>query len=262
MNNKIFKLLIIEDDTKDCLNFTDCVKRRNEFEIIGMTGSDAEGLSIVKSQKPDGIVLDIELNNSKDGNANSLDFVSNLKNLKLDYTPIIIVTTHVNSKRVYDILHRNGVDLILYKGHPKYSCNYVLNQFITLMDTDDNVPDFKKEDEEVSKNRISDLINHELDIIGVTPNLKGRQYVHDAILYLIENKDPDSIGVIQYLTKIHKKSSNTINNGIQNAIIHAWRVSSVEELSANYTAKINYETGLPTVMEFIYYYVDKISKLI
>ena len=46
--------------------------------------------------------------------------------------PIVIVTTHVNSKRTYDILHREGVDFILYKDHPNYSANLVLNHFISM----------------------------------------------------------------------------------------------------------------------------------
>ena len=109
--------------------------------------------------------------------------------------------------------------------------------------------------------KFSDLIYHELDLIGITPKLKGRDYVHDAILYLLQNPTSDT-NVIQYLTKIYKKSGNTITNGIQNAIIHAWRVSAIEDLEMYYTAKVNYETGIPTPMEFIYYYVDKIKKLV
>ena len=38
--------------------------------------------------------------------------------------------------------------------------------------------------------------------------------------------------------------------------------SSIEDLTTYYTAKVNYETGIPTPMEFIYYYVDKIKKMI
>ena len=260
----MMKILIIEDDSRDCQNFIDCVKHRQDFEIVGLTGSDIEGLSLAKSKRPDGIILDIELNNSKSlGNANSLDFISNLRALKLDYWPIIIVTTHVNSKRTYDILHRNGADLILYKGHPKYSCNFVLNQFLVLNDSSNalNTTEFSDEVINNSHQKISEAIDQELNFIGVTPNLKGRQYIHDAILYLIENPS-SSVGVVQYLTKIHKKSGTTITNGIQNAIIHAWRVSSIEDLSTYYTAKVNYETGVPTPMEFIYYYVDKIKKVI
>lgn len=262
MESKPMKILIIEDDIDDCNNFINCIKSRKDVELVAITDSDVEGLKYVKLNRPEGIVLDLELNNSVGGNIDSLEFLSNLRKLNLKYQPIVIVTTHVNSKRTYEILHRNGVDLILYKDHPNYSCNYVLNKFITLREVaPSKTIETLKEELKESENKISDCIYHELDLIGVTPKLKGRQYIHDAILYLIQNEN-SNINVIQYLTKVYKKSGNTITNGIQNAIIHAWRVSSIEDLMTYYTAKVNYETGIPTPMEFIYYYVDKIKKMI
>ena len=262
MESKPMKILIIEDDIDDCNRFVNCIKSREDIELVALTDSDVEGLKYVKLKHPEGIILDLELNNSTTGNTDSLEFLSNLKKINLNYEPIVIVTTHVNSKRTYEILHRNGVDLILYKDHPNYSCNYVLNKFLNLrkVTTKQSINTFKEELNE-SENKISECIYHELDLIGVTAKLKGRQYIHDAILYLIQNQN-SNINVIQYLTKIYKKSGNTITNGIQNAIIHAWRVSSIEDIETYYKARINYETGIPTPMEFIYYYVDKIKKII
>ena len=52
--------------------------------------------------------------------------------------------------------------------------------------------------------KISNLINHELELIGVTSKLKGRQYIHDVILYLIQNENGD-MSPIQYLTKIQSE---------------------------------------------------------
>ena len=260
MESNPMKLLIIEDDINDCNNFINCAKKRKDIEIVAVTDSDIEGLKYVKTKSPEGIVLDLELNNSVSGSMDSLDFLSELKKLRLNYEPIVIVTTHVNSKRTYQILHRNGVDLILYKDHPKYSANLVFNHFISLRQVPievTSVEDMIKD----TRDKISDCINHELDLIGVTSNLKGRKYIHDAILYLIENEDSD-MNVIQYLTKIHKKSATTVTNGIQNAIYHAWRVSPIEDLTRYYTARVNYETGIPTTMEFLYYYRDKIKRMI
>ena len=51
-------------------------------------------------------------------------------------------------------------------------------------------------------------------------------------------------------------------NGIQNAIFHAWRITPIEDLTKYYTARVNYETGVPTPMEFIYYYKDKVKTMI
>ena len=262
MMSKPMSILIIEDDINDCNNFIKCINNREDFELVGITDSDVDALKYVKLKHPEGIVLDLELNNGSSGNTDSLQFLSNLRKMNLNYEPIVIVTTHVHSKRTYDILHRQGIDLLMYKDHPKYSCEQVLNNFLTFR-VDIVKPQVKTIEEELedNENRISDLINHELDLIGVTVKLKGRKYIHDAILYLIQNEN-SNVNVIQHLTNIYKKSGNTITNGIQNAIIHAWRVSAVDDLENYYTAKVNYETGVPTPMEFIYYYVDKIKKLI
>lgn len=199
------------------------------------------------------------MNNSSAGNTDALEFLKELKSINLDYEPVIIVTTHINSKKTYDILHRNGVDLIIYKDHPKYSPNHVFNSFIS----------FRKEEYSCNKvhnylignneEKVSKLIDAELDLIGISSKLKGREYIHDGIKYLIENEKSQT-SVIQYLTNKYKKSGTTITNGIQNSIIHAWRISPIEDLEKYYTARINYETGIPTPMEFLYYYVNKIKK--
>ena len=261
MESKPMKILIIEDDINDCNNFISCIKNREDIELVAITDSDVEGLRYVKTKKPEGIVLDLELNNSKSGNTDSLEFLSDMRKLKLNYEPIVIVTTHVNSKRTYDILHRSGVDLILYKDQPKYSCDLVLNRFIALRKPIANENATIEDEIKSAEEQIEFCINNELDKIGVTTKLKGRRYLHDAILYLIQN-EKSNISVIQYLTSIYKRSGNTISNGMQNAINYAWRVSPIEDLTTYYTARVNYETGVPTPMEFVYYYARKIKEMI
>lgn len=260
MEQKPMKILVVEDDLEECNRIIECSKQRKDIEIVAITDSDTDALKQVKSKNPEGIMLDLELNNSKSGSTDSFELLENIKKLK--YNPIIIVTTHVNSSRIYDILHRKGVELILYKDHPSYSPNQAFNKFINFRKlsiplVENSIEDELKSEEE----KISELINNELDLVGITQNLKGRQYIHDAILFLIQNENTDE-SLIQYLSKIHKKSSSTITNGIQNAIIHGWRVSAIEDLEKYYTAKVNYQTGLPTPMELIYYYVSKIKKMI
>lgn len=256
MKESPMKILIVEDDTVDCNNFMKTLRVRKEFELIAITDSDIEATKYVEYKRPEGIILDIELNNSTSGSTDALEFLDSLKRLDLGYQPIIVVTTHINSKRTYDILHRKGVDIILYKDNPTYSSDYVLNKLLTLREAITVDVDMSEKAELIEKEDIiSNHIYHELDLIGITPKLKGREYAHDAILYLIMNPD-STVNVIQYLVDVY------ITNGIQNAIVHAWRVSSLEDLSIHYKAVVNYQTGVPTTMEFIYHYVDKIRKLI
>ena len=255
MEVKPMKILIIEDDINDCNNFVNCAKMRKDIEIVAITDSDIDGLRYVRNLKPEGVILDLELNNSSTGNADALSFITDLKNLNLNYEPIVIVTTHVNSKRTYDILHRKGVDFILYKDHPKY--------FINMRNAELTTEQKKSVEETLKdeKSKISSCINKELELVGITSKLKGKAYIHDAILYLIQNEN-SSANLIQYLSNLHKRSATTITNGIQNAIFHAWRVTPIEDLTKYYTARVNYETGVPTPMEFIYYYKDKVKEII
>lgn len=259
MNVKPMKILIIEDDVNDCNAFKRCVENRQDIEIVAITDSDTEGLQLVKVKHPEGIILDLELNESTSGSTDSLEFLSKIKELKLNYEPIIIVTTHINSKRTYEILHRNGVELILYKDHPKYSPDHVLNNFIALRNVNVTKIEHIQEKIENEEEKILNIINAELDLVGISQKMVGREYIRDAILYLIQN-DENKINVTQYLVNKYKKSPTTITNGIQNAINYAWRISATEDLEKYYTARINYTTGVPTPMEFIYYYVDKIKK--
>ena len=260
MQNKPMKILIIEDDRDDCKNFINAIKSRKDIELVAITDSDIEGLKYTKLKHPEGIILDLELNSSTTGNADALNFIPELKKLNLNYQPIVIVTTHVASKRTHDILHRQGADLILYKDQAKYSAEHVLNIFISMRE---KIPQRTiqtlKEEMQRDEEKISAYISKELDLIGITSKMKGRKYVHDAILYLIENEDSKE-NVIRHLSNEYKKSTNTITNGIQNAILHAWKYSAVEDLLEYYTARINPETGVPTTMEFIYYYVEKIKR--
>ena len=262
MEFKPIKILIIEDDFNDCRSFEECAKAREDIEIVAITDSDVEGLKFVKTKRPEGIILDLELNNSATGSIDSLNFINNLRKMNLNYEPIVIVTTHVNSKRTYDILHRNGVDLILYKDNPKYSSEHVFNNFVSLRNASTNCKSISySEFSENEEQKISNLINEELELIGVASKLKGREYIHDAILYLIQNNSSES-SVNQYLVGKYKKPATTITNGIQNAIIHAWRVTPPDDIEKYYATRVNYETGIPTPMEFIYYYVNKIKNML
>lgn len=259
MEDNPMKILIIEDDLDDCNKFKSCVKNRNDIEIVAITDSDIEALQLVKVKHPEGIVLDLELNKGTSGSTDSLEFLNKLKELNLKYEPIVIVTTHISSKRTYEVLHKNGAELILYKDHPKYSQNHVLNSFMTLRKSSDKDSTNIQETLENEEEKILNLIDSELNLIGIAPKMVGREYIKDAILYLIQNNE-DKINVIQYLINKYKKSSTTITNGIQNAINYAWRISPTEDLEKYYKARINYTTGVPTPMEFIYYYVEKIKK--
>ena len=137
----------------------------------------------------------------------------------------------------------------------------LLPTFIQAM-TDEDLTLKEIEEEKTKQEKlIAEKVNYELDLIGIASHLQGRKYLFDAITYLLSEEGENSqVSINQYLLSKHKRPTSTINRAMQNVITRAWRVNSIEDLERYYTAHINYNTGVPTPVEFIYYYVGKIKK--
>jgi len=99
--------------------------------------------------------------------------------------------------------------------------------------------------------RITNKIKSELIKVGISPKAKGFSYLCDAIrLYM-----NDTSHVTQEISKLYKKSEPSIERAMQNAINKAWSTADTENLLKYYTAIIHSDKGVPTLLEFISYYV-------
>lgn len=267
MNNKPMKILIIEDDIVQCNSFKNYIDKRNDVCLVGITNSSKEAIELVKRHTPEGIILDIELNK---GQGSGISFLEKMKEYMVEFKPIIVVTTNSSSEILYNKLHEDGVDLIYYKHQIDYSVQFVISEVISLRKSLYKYNNINNQNKNIMietvaerENRISDKINSELDLIGISSHLKGRQYIYDAIMYLLEdNKNTSNETVFNYLAKIYKKSSSSISRVMQTVINYAWKTSCPDELEVHYTAKVNYNTGVPSPTELIYYYANKIRKSI
>ena len=258
--NKLINILIVEDDIEDCNIMKNYINNREDVKLIGIANSTTKALEYIKTHVPDAIILDLELN---DGEGSGLEILEEIKNTQTDIKPIIVITTNISSKTVYTYAHKNGADLIFHKLKNDYSPELVIKNILLLNKTRETnrITNNVKCEETINdyRNRISDRINRELNLVGISSHLIGRKYIHDAIMYILENNQ-DKENVFLYLAKAYKKGNSTIGRSIQTAIEHAWRKSSIEDLQKYYTAAVNYNTGVPTPTELIYYYVDKIKK--
>ena len=72
------KLLLIEDDKRECEKFKNIVDKRDDIEFVGITNSSEEGLKILKNNRIDAIILDLELNAGK---GSGFELLQNIKKL-------------------------------------------------------------------------------------------------------------------------------------------------------------------------------------
>ena len=258
MEKSPITILLVEDDINECKVYKNITRNREDIKIISVTNSSTKAIEEVKTHKPDAVILDLELT---DGEGSGFEFIEAMKNEPKERIPKIIVTTNVHSNTVYDYCHNNNIDFIFYKKQKNYSQENIINTLLLLKSYQyaERVTT-SEDDEKKLEETIIAKINKELDLIGVGTHLHGRKYLCDAIAFILRSGDNSKVSIVQYLVGNYKKSSSTISRAMQNAILHAWRITPIEDLTKYYTARVNYETGVPTPTEFIYYYADKIRK--
>ena len=259
MENKILNILIIEDDVAACRELRQYIEKIETLKLIGITGDSDEGIELVKSSLPDVIILDIELNH---GTGNGIMFLAKLNALKLSLRPYILITTNNSSNVTYESARNLGADFIMSKHKPDYSAQYVI-EFIRMIQhaiLSRRPSATKNEPEEDSYEKNLPLytrrVYRELDWVGISPKNIGYRYLADAILLIVKDS---SANVYRELAEMYKKSDASVERAMQNAINRAWRHSDIEELLTHYTARIRSEKGVPTTLEFVYYYANKIK---
>lgn len=268
--NKTMKILILEDDASDCAEFIRCAEGTEDVSIVGCTANANEALTIFKKESPDAVIIDLELH---DGSGNGLQFLSSLRAVIHNNEAFLLVTTNNSSHTTHEAARKLGADFILTKYESDYSAEYVID-FLKMMHSTicakntDTRPKPKMESEagasvtadnqkyihDITEAELISFIRDEIIRIGVSPKSVGFQYLSDAVFIKLTDSNAN---IYNILGPKYKKSDPSIERAMQYAINRAWRTGDPDELLTNYTARVNSERGVPTIMEFVYFYVSK-----
>lgn len=259
MENQTLAILIIEDDVAACRELRQYIENISDLKLVGITGDVEKAISMVQSTLPDVVILDIELHH---GAGNGITFLAMLNALNLPLRPYILITTNNSSNVTYESARSLGADFIMSKHKPDYSAQYVI-EFIrmiqhAIMNRKPTATEIMPVEDNFETNipAYTRRIYRELDWVGISPKNIGYRYLADAILLIIRNS---SANVYKEVAEMYKKSDASVERAMQNAINRAWRHSDIEELLTHYTAKVRSEKGVPTTLEFVYYYANKIK---
>ena len=252
-------VIVIEDDDMVCKCFKNFAETMDEISIVECTNDSNKGIELVKQYIPDAVILDLELN---EGKGSGIDFLTGIKAIEDRYKPFVLVTTNVSSTTMQDYVRKNGADFIISKHKKDYSEKEALDFLISMKDMIQGKAIEKDEHTSLTEsmekrdNRLKKMICKELDYVGINPKHLGYDYLVDAILLVIGGEKSKTITIIG---EKYGKTDSSIERAMQNAINKAWRSSDIDELLEHYTARINSEKGVPTLMEFVHYYAKKLK---
>lgn len=253
----ILTVLLIEDDVQACKELAQYFDTCKDLKLVETTNDSNIGLKLVRAHLPNVVLLDLELHH---GGGNGLMFLNELKKLQMSHVPYIIVTTHNMSDVTLEQARELGADFIITKYESTYSPEYVADtirlMYAAILRKNTSIPQDAKTTPAQLENLIMKRIQREMDLIGINPKNKGYNYLVDAILNHM--KDP-SINLARSLVGKYSKSEKSIERAMQNAIKRAWDTNDIDDLLKYYTARINPDRGVPTLMEFVCYYSIKVK---
>lgn len=254
-------ILLIEDDVSMCQAMNNYISNTEDTKLVGITKDIIKALEYFTSYQPDVIILDLELH---DGNGDGLSFLENLALLDIEHQPFILVSTNNSSQIIYNQVRKLGADFIIPKYKEDYSAQNTIEFLRTLRQSIQHSHKNKYtrpslpvlESPQKDQERINKKIFSEFNHIGISPKMKGRKYLSDAILLLLEESSTSKVCSI--IAKNYGKTEASVSRAMQNAINKSWNTCNIDDLDKYYTAHIHSDKCVPTYMEFIHYYADKI----
>lgn len=250
MQNDI-KILIVEDDTNTCNKFQKLIENSSNLTLIDITNNSQKAITLIQDNLPNAVILDLELHT---GGGNGIEILQQIKDLTLPVIPFFLITTNNTSIITYEMARSLGADFIMYKHEEGYSEKKVIDflstmSTIILKNTKSTIP--SNETPSQKSQRLFSHIHAQLDLIGISPKVKGYCYLTDAILMVYHG---NTCHICEQIGEQYNKTKCSVERAMQNAINKAWCITDIDTLLTYYTGKINPEKGVPTVTEFIYYY--------
>ncbi|MEE1242597.1 sporulation transcription factor Spo0A [Frisingicoccus sp.] len=251
---------IVDDNERMVTLLENILNEDSDISVVGKGGDGLQALNLIKEKEPDVVLLDLIM--PKLDGLEVMQKVNQEKNLKKK--PEFIVISAIGQENITEDAFGLGASYYIMKP---FDNAMVLNKIHQVkrnktMKLVHTKPNMVAENTQVygSRNLENDVTNiiHE---IGVPAHIKGYQYLRDAIIMSVENREViNSITKVLYPTiaKMNQTTSSRVERAIRHAIEVAWSRGKMDTINELFGYTINTGKGKPTNSEFIALISDKI----
>lgn len=263
MKDKI-SVLIADDN----LEFVDLLKeymdQYDDINVVGIAKDGMQALEMIKSIKPDVVVLDVIM-----PNIDGIGVLEKLATQQMDRKPLFIMLSAIGQdvfiqKAVslgaeYYIIKPFDVEVLVTRIRQLYEEKY-LSAF-SIRSVNKNM-EFANADALDRTYDIEVEVTNLMHEVGIPPHMAGYQYLREAIVLIVKNsKMYSSITKSLYPAVAQKfnTTSQKVERAIRNAIESAWSRGNLDTIDSLFGYTINYTKGKPTNSECIAMMADKIK---
>lgn len=254
MENAI-KVIVADDNKEIRESISSYLSKKRDIEVVE-TFSDGSQVAL-KAQESGAevVILDVFMPGT-DG----IGVLKNMAGMTFDKNPVVIMMTETVNDSVCAACMGLGADYLMIKPFDME----LLYERINLLCR--KIPVKKMMGEKSGVSRPSDRtleisVTNTIHSVGVPANIKGYQYLRDAIIMSINDTELINAVTKQLYPKVAQKH-NTSPSRVERAIRHAIEVACVrgneEELYSLFGYTVNNAKGKPTNSEFIAMIADKL----
>ncbi len=255
MNSQI-RVLIAEDNI-EYAEFLKNTLEGNGIEVVAIAHDGLRALEYIEEYSPDLVTLDIVMP--------VLDGVEVLKKLKektLAKRPNVIVITGAHKENILALCMQNGADYYMLKPcEPKVLVERIRTICNLKSGGGEISPDKPDLNDKAFRRSMEINVTNMIHMVGVPANIKGYQYLRDAIMLAICENDLISAVTKQLYPRVaanYNTSASRVERAIRHAIEVACTRGNEEALYSLFGYTVSNAKGKPTNSEFIAMIADKL----
>ena len=260
MKNPI-KLLIADSNLELLSQMKTFFDSKEDINLAATTTDGTEAAEKIKEYRPEVVIMDIVL-----PGLDGIGLLKAINNLPRAHRPIVIITSGAKKEHVTNICMQLGADYFMIKPCSPETIYERINLLCAPRSMQSSFGDSRvypeKSAGDIPSDRAIELfVTKTIHSVGVPANIKGYQYLRDAIIMSI--KDTELINAVtkQLYPRVANRH-NTSPSRVERAIRHAIEVACIrgneEELYKLFGYTVSNNKGKPTNSEFIAMIADKL----
>ena len=250
----MIRVVSIDDNQEVRENFKEYFKNTAGIEFVGEAENGEEGYELIKSKKPDVVILDIVMP--------KMDGLGLLEKLSKDsLSPHIIMYSAIGNDTVVQKTFSLGAEYYIMKPGDMQDITTHIRQAVNASPVSTSVISAHTKGT-INENNLESVITDIIHDIGVPAHIKGYSYLREAIgLCIKDDEFINSITKLLYPTvaKNFSTTSSRVERAIRHAIEVAWNRGREEILTDIFGYTIDTNKGKPTNGEFIAMISDSIK---
>ncbi len=257
-------IAIAEDNPLMLELLSSILEEEDGFQVVGKADNGEDAYQMIMNTKPDIVLLDVIMP--------KLDGISVLEKIRAAYSgkdmPAVIMVTAAGNETVAAAAFRNGASYYILKPFDRevlldkirlVAEERIHTKLVSVVREKSAEAYFAKGD--YIHQNLEDDVTQLLHGIGIPAHIKGYQYLRDAIIISVEEKEMlVSVTKVLYpaIAKKHGTTASRVERAIRHAIEVAWSRGQLEMIHEIFGYTVNSGKGKPTNSEFIALITDKI----